>query len=129
MKNILLLILLFTTQLFSLTIVLNSAKDEGKAYAILHIEDSEPVNCQTIPQSLDKKVYLCKFNKVVKTPIGAKKMKLAHIDFLEKDKEFYIRVDPKVQSKLLPVKDSLFMENEVTDKNGQKNQTLDSVAL
>ena len=118
MKNILLL--LFTTQLFSLTIVLNSAKDEGNAYAVLHIEDTQPVDCQTIPQSLDKKIYLCKFNKVVKTPIEAKKMKLVYIDFLEKEKEFYIRIDPKVESKLLPVKDSLFIENEVSDKFSQK---------
>ena len=120
MKNILLL--LFTTQLFSLTIVLNSAKDEGNAYAVLHIEDTQPVDCQTIPQSLDKKIYLCKFNKVVKTPIEAKKMKLVYIDFLEKEKEFYIRIDPKVESKLLPVKDSLFIENEVSDKFSQKDR-------
>jgi len=121
MKNILLLILLLTTQLFSLTIVLNSAKDSGKAYAILHIEDNEPVDCQTIPQSLDKKTYLCRFNKVVKTPIKAKNMSLVNIDFLEKEKEFYVRIEPKVQSKLVPIRTSLFTKNEVSNKNREKD--------
>lgn len=121
MKNIILLILLFTTQLFSLTIVLNSAKDDGKSYAVLHIEDKEPVDCQTITQSLDKKIYLCKFNKVIKTPIETKKMKLADIDFLEKEKEFYIRIVPKVKSKLMPVRSSLFVTDEVSLNNKKKS--------
>jgi len=82
MKKQLLLLILFTTQLFCLTIVLNSAKVSGESYAILHVEDDEPVDCQVIPQKLDKKIYLCRFNKVVKTPIAPKKMSLVDIDFL-----------------------------------------------
>ena len=117
MKNILLLLLLISSQLFSLTIVLNSAKQSGKPYAILHIEDKEGVDCQVVPQSLDKKIYLCKFDKVVKTPIKAKNMSLVNIDFLETEKEFYIRIVPKVDSRLIPVKSSLYMNKEVSDKS------------
>lgn len=113
MKNIFLLLTLLTTQLFSLTIVLNSAKENATAYAILHIEDAKAVDCQVIPQSLGKEVYLCKFDKVIKTPINAKKMSLVNIDFLEKEKEFYIRVEPKVESKLIPIKKSLYLTDEV----------------
>ena len=116
MKIKLLFLILFTTQLFSLTIVLNSAKENGKAYAILHVEDSEPVDCQIVPQSLDKKIYLCRFNKVLKTSIAPKKMSLVDIDFLEKKKEFYLRITPKVKSKLVLVQDSLFADAEVSDK-------------
>jgi len=120
MKIKLLLLIFFTTQLFSLTIVLNSAKVSGEAYAVLHIEDSEPVECQVVPQSLDKKIYLCKFNKVVKTSIKPKKMSLVDIDFLEKEKEFYIRIEPKVKSKLVQVKDSLYMSDEVSSNRTEQ---------
>ena len=120
MKIKLLLLIFFTTQLFSLTIVLNSAKVSGEAYAVLHIEDSEPVECQVVPQSLDKKIYLCKFNKVVKTSIKPKKMSLVDIDFLEKEKEFYIRIEPKVKSKLVQVKDSLYMSDEVSSNRPEQ---------
>ena len=116
MKKKLLLLILFTSQLFSLTIVLNSAKEGGKAYAVLHVEDDEPIDCQVIPQNLDKKIYLCRFKKIVKTPIEPKKMSLVNIDFLEKDKEFYLRIEPKVKSKLVITKNSLFVDAEVSDK-------------
>ena len=117
MKNITILILILTTQLFSLNIVLNSAKEEGTSYAILHVEDSEPVYCEEIPMDLDKVVYLCKFEKVVKTPLDAKSMKLVDIDFLEKEKEFFIRITPKVESKLIPVDKALYENKEVGLKN------------
>jgi tetratricopeptide (TPR) repeat protein len=120
MKKQLLFLILLTTQLFSLTIVLNSAKVTGEAYAVLHVEDSEPVDCQVVPQSLDKKIYLCKFNKVVKTSIKPKKMSLVDIDFLEKQKEFYIRITPKVKSKLIQVKSSLYNSDEVSSNKPQE---------
>jgi len=127
MKKQLLLLILFTTQLFSLTIVLNSAKTGGKAYAVLHVEDNEPVDCQVIPQVLDKKVYLCRFKKVIKTPISPKKMALVDIDFLEKEKEFYLRIEPKVKSKLMIVEDSLFLDPEVSNK--PKSQVVNHWAI
>jgi len=120
MKKQLLLLIFFATQLFSLTIILNSAKVSGEAYAVLHVEDSEPVDCQVIPQSLDQKKYLCRFKKIVKTHISPKKMALVDIDFLEKKKEFYLRIEPKVDSKLLIVQDSLFIDPEVSDKTKTK---------
>ena len=120
MKIKLLLLILITTQLFSLTIVLNSAKVSDEAYAVLHIEDSEPLDCQIIPQSLDKKIYLCRFNKIVKTPIMPKKMSLVTIDFLEKEKEFYIRIEPKVKSKLIQIDESLYMSDEVSSNTHKK---------
>ncbi len=116
MKKLLLLLVLFATQLFSLTIALNSAKVDGEAYSVLHVEDSEPIDCQVLPQDLDKKIYLCKFKKIIKTPIEPKKMALVDIDFLEKEKEFYVRIEPKVKSKLLKVQNSLFVDPEVSDK-------------
>ena len=120
MKKLLLLVLAIS-ELFSLTISLNSAKENNTPYAILHIQDIEPLDCQIIPQGLEKQVYLCQFKKIVKAPIEAKKMKLVEIDFLEKEKEFFIKIEPKVYSKLIPVKTALYENPEVT--NQQENRT------
>ena len=116
MKIKLLLLILFTTQLFSLSIVLNSAKVHGLPYSVLHIEDSEPIDCRIVPQSLDRVIYLCRFDKVIRKAIEPKKMALVDIDFLEKEKEFYIRIEPKVKSKLMIVNNSLFENLEVSSK-------------
>ena len=113
MKIKLLLLALFATQLFSLTITLNSAKIDAKAYSILHIKSAEPFKCHVVQQGLDKKVYLCKFDKVVKTSISPKNMLLVDIDFLEKERDFYIRIAPKVGSRLMQVKTPLFLTHEV----------------
>jgi len=120
MKKILFLFI-FATQLFSLTISLNSAKENGTPYAVLHIQDDEPVNCQVVPQDLDKEIYLCQFKKVVNTPIDMKKMVLVNIDFLEKEKEFFIKIEPKVKSKLIPVNKTLYLDEETT-KNIKKDK-------
>jgi TolA-binding protein len=125
-----LLLLFFTlTQLFSLTITLNSAKEENSEYAVLHIEDEEPINCQSIPRELGQEVYLCQFNKIVKAPIEAKRMKLVEIDFLEKEQEFFIKIEPKVKSKLIYIKSSLYEETEISDKVTQDKYKHWSVLL
>lgn len=116
----LLLLILVSTQLFALSITLNSAKDNNLEYAVLHLQDIEPINCQSIPQSLNKVVYLCQFKKIVKVPLNAKNMKLVEIDFLEKKKEFFIKIAPKVESQLIPVKSTLFQNQEVSDKDVKK---------
>ncbi len=110
MKKILALIIC-SVHLFSLNIVLNSAKENDSIYAILHIEDSEPIYCEKIVKQ--GVVYLCKFNKIVKTPLKPKIMKLVDIDFLEKKKEFYLRISPKVKSKIIPINLELYSTNEV----------------
>ncbi|MBL0687387.1 MAG: hypothetical protein JJV94_06145 [Sulfurospirillum sp.] len=124
MKIKLFFLIIFTTQLFSLTIVLNSAKFNDKPYAILHIKDSEPVDCKIAPQSKNKKIYLCKFNKIINTPIESKEMPLVTIDFLEKKKEFYVRIEPKVHSRLVETKSPLYLVDEVSSikSNDIKNQ-------
>lgn len=99
--------------LFSVNLVLNSAKENDLPYAILHVQDSKPFACETIPQPEGREVYVCAFDRVVKTPIEAKNMPLVEIDFLEKEKSFYIRIMPKVNSKIMGVKNALYMNKEV----------------
>ncbi len=116
-----LLIPLLTFQLYALNIYVNSAKENGLPYAILHIIDKEPVDCQVIHLALDKKNYICQFKKIVKTPIKIKKLRLVNIDFLEKKKEFYIKITPKVDSKLIPINEILYNTKEVSSEVENKN--------
>ncbi len=109
-----LLIPFLTFQLYALNIYVNSAKENGLPYAILHIIDKEPVDCQVVHLALDKKNYICQFKKIVKTPIKIKKLRLVNIDFLEKKKEFYIKITPKVDSKLIPINEILYKTKEVS---------------
>lgn len=122
MKSIL-IFLLASVQLLALEIVLNSGKESKVNYAILHVIDAKPFLCQTIPDELDKKHYICKISRPISKPIESKKMKLAELDFYEKDGEFYVTVDPKVDSKLIPVEESLYLNSEILTKPKEKLYT------
>ncbi len=116
MKKLTLLFFLSAIQLFALNIILNSAKENGLPYAVLHIKDSEFIECKTIKLPLDKKSYICKVDKIVKTPLFKKDLRLVSIDFLEKKKEFYIKIDPKVYSRIIPINEYLYKKSEVTSE-------------
>ena len=119
MKSIL-IFLLASVQLLALEIVLNSGKESKVNYAILHVMDAKPFLCQTIPDALDKKHYICKIDRPINKPIESKKMKLAELDFYEKEGVFYVTIDPKVDSKLIPVEESLFLNSEILTKPKEK---------
>ncbi len=114
-------ILLATIQLFALNIYVNSAKESGLPYAILHIIDSEPVDCRVVPLKLDKKNYICQFKKIVRTPIKEKNLRIVDIDFLERQKEFYIKISPKVYSRLIPVNQVLYENRDVLEEVAKKS--------
>lgn len=124
-----LIFLLASVQLLALEIVLNSGKESKVNYAILHVMDAKPFICQTISDALDKKHYICKIIKPINKPIESKKMKLAEIDFFEKEGEFYISIDPKVDSKLIPVEESLYTTTEILTKPQEKLYTHWTVLL
>ncbi len=99
-----LLILIFASiHLFAINIILNSGKESKTKYAILHIIDTLPLTCETIIGEFGKQSYLCKADRPIDQPIESKKMTLVEIDFYGKGKEFYIAIDPKVESKLIPM--------------------------
>ena len=119
MKSIL-IFLLASVQLFALEIVLNSGKESRVNYAILHVMDAKPFLCQTIPDVLDKKHYICTINRPIDKPIESKKMKLVELDFYEKEGVFYVTIEPKVDSKLIPVEESLYTTSEILTKPQEK---------
>ena len=84
MKYIFLLWVL-SAQLFALEIVLNSGKENKINYAILHLIDASPFTCETIPDALEHKRYLCKIERAIDKLIEPKKMKFAELDFYEKE--------------------------------------------
>lgn len=99
---------ILSAQLFALNIVLNSGKESKVNYAILHIIDTQALTCETIADALEKKRYLCKAKHPFDKPIESKKMKFAELDFYEKEGIFYIAIEPKTHSKLMPVEDTLY---------------------
>lgn len=115
MKYILIL-LITSVQLFALELVLNSGKESKINYAILHIMDAQPFDCETIPDAFDKKRYLCKIDRPIDKPVESKKMKYADLDFYEKEGAFYLAIDPKFDSKLIPVQESLYDTTEILKK-------------
>ena len=115
MKYIFLLWVL-SAQLFALEIVFNSGKENKINYAILHLIDASPFTCETIPDALEHKRYLCKIERAIDKLIEPKKMKFAELDFYEKEGAFYIAIEPKVDSQLIAVEESLFETKEVLGK-------------
>lgn len=109
-------LLLLSAPLFALTIVLNSGKENKINYAILHLKDTQAFTCEMIPDALEKKRYLCKTKQPFGQAIETKKMKLAELSFYEKEGMFYIAIEPKVDSKLIPVEDTLYESKDVLSK-------------
>jgi hypothetical protein len=123
MKHIFLLLAAASVQLFALELVLNSGKENKINYAILHIMDARPFDCETIPDAFDKKRYLCKIERPIDKPVESKKMKYADLDFYEKEGAFYLAIDPKFDSKLIPVQESLYETTEILTKPKQDRYT------
>lgn len=109
-------LLFLSAPLFALTIVLNSGKENKINYAILHLKDTQPFTCEMIPDALEKKRYLCKAKQSFGKTIETKKMKLAELSFYEKEGMFYMAIEPKVDSKLIPVEDTLYASKNIFSK-------------
>jgi len=122
MKYILFLFLA-SVQLLALELALNSGKENKINYAILHIMDANPFYCEMIPDAFDKKRYLCKIERPISNPIKPKNMKIAELSFYEKEGNFYIAVEPKIDSKLIPVEDTLYETTDVLAKPRAKLYT------
>lgn len=118
-----LFMLMASIQIFALNIFLNSAKEKGSVYAILHIVDDEPIDCQIIPLPLDKKDYICTFNKTIDSKIESKKLRLVDIDFLEKKDKFYIKISPKVTSSLISFQEPLYDTESVDNTHANTKST------
>ncbi|WP_331775158.1 tetratricopeptide repeat protein [Sulfurospirillum sp. 1612] len=118
--KVLLLLLISSIQIFALNIFLNSAKEKQSSYAVLHIIDHEPIDCKTVPLPLDKKEYLCEFNKTIDSPIESKKLKLVDIDFLNKNDRFFLKIIPKVASRISVIKAPLYSMKNVHQAQNHK---------
>lgn len=113
-------LLLFALHVNSLTLTLNSAKENAKPYAILHLVDDTPILCETKEEAYEKKLYLCMFDGTLKNKIKPKKTPYVDIDFLTKDGNFYIYIKPKMYSKMINT-DAKLYESKTTPLKSQKN--------
>ncbi|ACZ11190.1 tetratricopeptide repeat protein [Sulfurospirillum deleyianum] len=127
--KLLLFLFFLSVQLFSLELVLNSGKESKTNYAILHIMDAKPFLCETMVFEKDKKQYLCQVDRPITKRIESKKTKYAELDFYEKGGQFYILIDPKVNSKLIPIEEELYNTTEILTKPKTNRYTHWSILL
>lgn len=114
------LLLFASINLYALTLTLNSAREEKVDFAVLHLIDKEPIFCKEIIQEFDKKICLCKVDKISSTKLHEKDTRFVNIDFLQKEKEFYIKIEPKNSLSIFPVKSALHDKKESTKERSQK---------
>ncbi|NPA74138.1 MAG: tetratricopeptide repeat protein, partial [Epsilonproteobacteria bacterium] len=114
MKKLITLILLSgTISLFSLTIVLNSARENKEDYSILHIFSDKKIFCKKKRVSADRLKYICEINENANIDLEPKKTKLVNISFIKKSKNLEVVIVPKYNVKVFKTSRPLFMTNEI----------------
>lgn len=113
---------LFIADLFALDIVLNTAKEDKKPYAILHLIDENGINCQENYKELNQKEYICKFQGSVKTDIKNKNTPLLEIEFQARKENFFVVVKPKFNSRLYDFSKSLYQSHEAVIFSKEKSK-------
>lgn len=116
-----LIFFLFIVRLAALDIVLNTAKEDKKPYAILHLIDERSINCQENYKEFSQKEYICKFKGSVKTDIKNKNTPLLELEFQARENDFFVVIKPKFNSKLYDFSKSLYQNNEAEIFSKQKS--------
>ncbi len=104
------ILLLFFTFIYAnaLNLSLNTAKQNGLEYAVVHLKDKEPILCESKDEPLGLKLYLCMFKGKLENKITDKITPFADISFVGKKDRFYIYIKPKFKSKLINSNDKLY---------------------
>ncbi|MBE0495406.1 MAG: hypothetical protein IBX45_03230 [Campylobacterales bacterium] len=99
MKHLLALIILLSS-VHSVTLVLNSAQEDNRPYAILHLMNDTPIECFITDLPLGQKKYTCQFEKILTNRIASQKTPLVQIEFVEHEESFEIIITPTFDSKM-----------------------------
>ncbi|MBN2963959.1 hypothetical protein JWV37_04120 [Sulfurospirillum sp. T05] len=96
----LLIFLIFFSSLHAVTLVLNSAQENNRPYAILHVMNDTPIECFVTDLPLGQKKYTCQFDKILTNRITSQKTPLVQIDFVENEESFEIVITPTFDSQM-----------------------------
>jgi len=114
MKKIALFLLFVCyTSLFSLTLVLNSAKENKEDYFILHIFDQKEFLCKKEVLSITQERYVCNFDLKNDLKLEPKRTKLVDISFQNDKNGTKITITPKYKIKVFKTSMPLYETNEV----------------
>lgn len=118
--------LLFALPAFCFTLNLNSGKDDGNDYFIVHLEDSKNINCQ-IKYQKSQKIYLCYVNSRLQSQPEDQNLPFMQLYFRAIDDEkFAVVIAPKLKSALLNLDAQLFNDKAVIleDSNLSKHYAI-----
>ncbi len=117
MKKIIVLLAIFAINVFSLTIKLNSTKENKVRYAILHIVNDTPFMCKKRVIDIAHYEFICKIaGNSNSLKISPKKTKFVDIFLNNKKNYIQIILKPKYQTRYYLVDKPLYQE-KVVDKN------------
>lgn len=111
MKHLLLFLCLLPS-LYGVTLVLNSAQENNRPYAVLHVLHDQPIACFVTDLPLGQKRYTCQFDKVLTNRISPQKTPLVHVDFVEHAESFEIVITPTFHSLMRNMDVRLHERNE-----------------
>ncbi len=118
MKILISLIVFFST-LFSLEVIVNSAKEEDQKFEILHIKHSSPFKCTKFERNTQEILYECKIKTKISFNEKREKTKFFHIYFLNENNLTTLIIKPKFNSLLIPISTHLY-ENETISPTKEK---------
>ena len=107
------ILFLYCVSLFSLEIVINTAKENNQIFEILHIKDNQPFSCIKIRENIERYYYQCSIQKSIKYKEYVKKSRFFKIFFKHNQNSFIFKIEPKYNSKLIPVYTDLSKSKEI----------------
>ncbi len=110
------LLLLFSLcfNLYALDISIQTGKESGSAFSIIHIRDSTLFLCEAKHDSFDEVTeIICAFNRLPSKNIGSLNNNFFNISTIIKDKNFFIIIKPHEKIELFPILFDLKYDNEL----------------
>ncbi|MDO5045115.1 tetratricopeptide repeat protein [Campylobacter sp.] len=98
---------------FAFSLTLNSGKESGVSYSILHLKDESEFSCKQELLAYDKKIYICEISSSSIPKIEDKILSLVDIKFTQDKNSTKITVTPHANSRLISYKSPLFGKSDV----------------
>lgn len=120
-------LLLFSPILaFAFSLVLNSGKEGGVAYSILHLKNDSEFGCGEEILAYDNKIYVCEIKDRAIPKIDDKILSLVEINFTQDLNSTKITIVPRANSRLIAYQEPLFKTDSVimVDQNLSKHYSI-----
>lgn len=98
---------------FGFSLTLNSGKESGRVYSVLHLKDESEFSCKEQILAYDKKLYLCEISGKSIPKIDDKILSLVQINFTQDKNTTKITITPHANSRLISYKTPLFSSGDV----------------